>query len=81
MSIKTPQRTAAQAYAARASDIARLLDVLQMELEAHAAKATARPGDWRFVGDLAAARSDLIKAVGQLSGKTPEEIADFLNDA
>lgn len=81
MPAKTTQPTAAQVYAARTNDIARLLDVLQMELEAHATKAAACPGDWGFAGDLGAARHDLIKVVSRMSGQTTEEIADFLNDA
>jgi len=76
----TPEPTAAEVYAARRNDIARLLDVLQMELDRHAEKAAAKPGDWGFAGSLGKIRSDLIDAVGFLSGMDPEQVEDFLAD-
>jgi hypothetical protein len=38
-----PEPTAAETYAARRNDIARLMDVLQMELDKHAEGAKADP--------------------------------------
>ncbi|MBS0195457.1 MAG: hypothetical protein JSR77_04460 [Planctomycetes bacterium] len=78
---KKPEPTAAETYAARASDIARLMDVLQMELDAHAKQANAKPGDWGFAGDLYRIRSGLIGLVGIMSNKDPEDIEEFLADA
>ena len=40
--------TAAQTYAARRADIARLLDVLDMELQKHDEGFRANPRDWGF---------------------------------
>ncbi len=80
----TPSRnpkTAAETLALRQHDIARLLDVLQMELDRHAEEAKAKPNDWGFAGSLGKVRSDLIEAVGFLSNKDPEEVEAFLNDA
>jgi len=77
----TPEPTAAQIYAARRSDIARLLDVLGMELDKHAANAKANPRDWGFPGDLGLIRTKLIDMVGSLSGMDPEQVEAFLNDA
>jgi hypothetical protein len=70
-----------QVYARRAADIARLNDVLQMELDAHAARASADPGNWGFAGDLATVRDGLIGLVAMLSKSTRAEIERFLSDA
>ena len=78
---RQPQPKAAETYAARRNDIARLLDVLQMELDKHAENANAKPNDWGFAGDLSMVRSNLIEMVGGMSKMTPAEIEAFLNDA
>jgi hypothetical protein len=72
--------TAAETYAARRADIARLLDVLQMELDRSDAAAKAAPGDWGHAGSLGKVRADLIGVAGFLSNKDPEEVEAFLND-
>ena len=77
----TPEPTAAQAYAARRADIARLLDVLAMELDRHDARTTAEPSNWGLAGNLGKVRADLIEMVGFLSGMDPEEVQRFLDDA
>ncbi len=76
-----PERTAAQMYATRRNDIARLIDVLQMELDKHAEGAKADPRNWGFAGSLGKVRSDLIDLVGFLSNMDPEHVEAFLNDA
>ena len=76
-----PDPTAAETYAARRSDIARLLDVLHMELDKHAEGAKADPRNWGFAGSLGKVRSDLIDLVGFLSNTDPEQVEAFLNDA
>jgi hypothetical protein len=73
--------TAAQTYAARQNDIARLMDVLQMELDKHAEGAKADPRNWGFAGSLGKVRSDLVDLVGFLSNMDPEHVEAFLNDA
>lgn len=80
---KTPgdEPNAAQVYAARRGDIARLLDVLAMELDRHGARAAAEPGSWGLPGDLDKVRSDLIGLVGFMSGMDPEHVEAILNDA
>ena len=75
------QPTAAEAYAARRNDIARLMDVLQMELDKHAEAAKADPRNWGRTGDLGKVRSDLIDLVGFMSGMDREHVEAFLNDA
>ena len=81
MNANKPEPTAVDTYAARRNDIARLLDVLEMELDRHAAEAKAKPGDWGFPGSLAKVRGDLIGLVGFLSNQDPDAIEAFLNDA
>ncbi|MBL9030291.1 MAG: hypothetical protein JNM80_01110 [Phycisphaerae bacterium] len=76
-----PEPTAAETYAARRSDIARLLDVLAMELDKHDERAKADPRNWGLPGNLGKVRSDLIDLVGFLSGMEHERIEEFLRDA
>lgn len=76
-----PEPTAAEMYAARRNDIARLMDVLQMELDKHAEGAKADPRNWGFAESLGKVRSDLIDLVGFLSNMDPEHVEAFLNDA
>jgi len=76
-----PEPTAAETYAARRNDIARLMDVLQMELDKHAEGAKADPRNWGFAGSLGKVRSDLIDTVGFLSNMEREDMERFLNDA
>ncbi|MBX3384540.1 MAG: hypothetical protein KF864_13640 [Phycisphaeraceae bacterium] len=73
--------TAAETYAARRSDIARLLDVLEMELDKHDERAKADPRNWGLPGNLGKVRSDLIDLVGFISGMERERIEEFLRDA
>ena len=72
------RQTAAEAYAQRRGDIARLLDVLDMELARHAEAAQAKPADWGFAGSLGKVRSDLIDAVAFLSGRERDDVEAFL---
>lgn len=84
MNAKKPEPTpptAAQTYAARRNDIARLLDVLDMGLAKHDEGAKAKPGDWGFPGSLGKVRSDLIGTVAFLSNMDPEQVEEFLADA
>lgn len=66
------------AYQARANDIARLIDVLQMELDKHATEAKANAKCWGKVGDLGKVRSDLIDLVAFMSSVDREKIEAFL---
>ena len=73
-----PRTNARDAYQARQTDIARLIDVLQMELDKHADAAKADPRNWGRVGDLGKVRSDLIEMVSFMSGMDREAIEGFL---
>ena len=77
--MKNDARTNARdAYQTRANDIARLIDVLQMELDKHATAAKADAKCWGKVGDLGKVRSDLIDLVSFMSGMDREAIEGFL---
>lgn len=78
LSMKT---TASETYAARATDIARLIDVLEMHLQINAESAKADPTNWGRAGDLGKVRSDLIDLVGFVSGMEREHVETFLDDA
>lgn len=77
----TTNETASQAYAKRRSDIARLIDVLQMELDAHAKRAALADTHWGYPGDLGRIREGLIELVMSMSGMERERIEDFLTEA
>ncbi len=75
--------TAAQTYTQRREEIARLLDVIQMEMDAHAQRAAANPTNWGFAGDLGKVRSDLIAMVELITNHrmTRADIEKFLSEA
>ena len=80
MTTPPTQPTAAEAYAERRSDIARLLDVLDMELEKHGQAARADPGNWGRVGDLSRIRAGLVEMVAFLAGMTEAQVEEFLGE-
>lgn len=69
----TLEPTAAEAYAARARDIRRLLGVLGAQLDRHADRAKCNPRDWGFPVDLGKVRRDLIELVAFLGGIDADE--------
>ena len=75
--------TAAQTYTQRREEIARLLDVIQMELDAHGERAAADPANWGFAGDLGKVRSDLIAMVELITNHrmTRADIEKFLDES
>ncbi|MBX3387179.1 MAG: hypothetical protein KF768_11460 [Phycisphaeraceae bacterium] len=75
------QRTATSAYAAARNDIARLLDVLDMELAKHDERAKADAKNWGFAGNLQKLRCDLVDAVAFIAGMDRNEVEAFLDDA
>ena len=76
-----PRQTATDAYAAARNDIARLLDVLDMELAKHAERAKADAKNWGLAGDLQKVRSDLIDTTAFISGMERDAVEGFLADA
>jgi hypothetical protein len=77
----TTKPTAAETYAARSNDIARLMDVLQMELNKHAEAAKADPKNWGRTGDLGMVRERMIELVASMSGMDRDNVEAFLADA
>jgi len=76
-----PRNTAQDTYKAHQNDIARLMDVLQMELDKHAKAASAKTPCWGEAGELGKVRSDLIDLVSFISQIDRPSIEDFLADA
>ena len=77
----TPRPTAAEVYATRRNDVARLLDVLSMHLDINDKEHAADPGNWGLVGNLNKVRADLVNLVGFMANMDPEHVEEFLNDA
>lgn len=73
-----PEPTAAEMYAARRNDIARLLDVLSMHLDINDKEHAAAPGNWGLVGSLGKVREDLVSLVGFMANMDPEHVEEFL---
>lgn len=70
-----------QLYANYQDSIGRLMDVLQQELDLHAANALSEGANrWGSVGDLAEVQSRMVDMIGFVSGKSREQIEDFLSD-
>jgi hypothetical protein len=76
-----PQPTAAEVYATRRNDVARLLDALSMHLDINDKEHAAAPGNWGLVGNLNKVRADLVNLVGFMANMDPEHVEEFLNDA
>jgi len=74
-------KTAAETYAARRTEIARLIDVLEMHLEINDKAHAEAPRNWGLVGNLEKVRSDLVNLVGFMANMEPADVEDFLNDA
>jgi hypothetical protein len=81
MNAKKDTKTAAETYAVRRSDIARLIDVLEMHLEINDQAHAEAPGNWGLVGNLEKVKSDLVSLVGFMANMEPADVEDFLNNA
>ena len=72
------QPTAQVTYDQRRSDIARVLDWLDLELDRHGTEAKATPKDWGHAGDLGHIREKLIEALAFISNSEPKQIEELL---
>jgi hypothetical protein len=70
--------TAIEAYRKSREDVARLLDILDMELTRFGERAEAAPTDWGFAGSMAQVRSTLTDAVESISGIERARIEETL---
>ena len=73
--------TATETYDAARNDIARLIDVLNMELARHDERAKADPQNWGFAGNIRTLRGNLADAVAFIAGMERSEVETFLHDA
>lgn len=78
MTDKPAPPSAAAVYESRRHDIARLVDVLELELDKYDRKADAEPNRWDYAGTLGYVRTTLIDLVEGLSGMERERIEAFL---
>lgn len=74
------RKTAIETYNARRADVARLIDVLEMELGKYDERAKAQPKRWDFAGTMDYVRTTLIDLVEGLSGIKRSEIERFLSE-
>ena len=74
------RKTAIQTYNARRADVARLIDVLEMELGKYDERAKAEPKRWDYAGTMDYVRTTLIDLVEGLSGLERSEIERFLSE-
>jgi len=78
----TMKQTAAEAYADRREDVARLLDWLALEMDKATAWADAgEVVDWGDVGSMGHAQDILVQALAALSCQDNEDIAELLAEA
>ena len=73
--------TAIETYRMRRSDVARLLDILDMELDKLTQRAEAEPANWGFAGTMGFVRTSLIDLVEGISGIERQLIEDMLAEA
>ena len=73
---RKPEPTSAETYMARLNDIARLMYVLQQELDAHAPAEAQRT--WPKAGDLGKVRGDLIDVVAFMGHMNRAQVEAFL---
>ncbi|GMU38249.1 MAG: hypothetical protein KJ057_09725 [Phycisphaerae bacterium] len=80
MTTNETKKTAIETYNARRADVARLLDVLEMELGKYDKRAKAEPKRWDYAGTMDYIRTTLIDLVEGLSKVEREEIERFLSE-
>ena len=71
---------AATEYANHASDVSRLLDVLQMEIDAKDDRQKADQKNWGHAGDMQAVKNKLAELICTISDKCMAEVFEFLAD-
>ena len=80
MTTKEAKKPAIETYNARRADVARLIDVLEMELGKYDERAKAEPNRWDYAGTMDYIRTTLIDLVEGLSKVEREEIERFLSE-
>ncbi len=80
MTARETKKSAIETYNARRSQVARLIDVLEMELGKYDERAKAEPKRWDYAGTMDYVRTTLIDLVEGLSGIERGEIERFLSE-
>lgn len=68
-----PNKTAAQAYAAKQATCRELLKRLEQALDGHAERAAQDAGNWGYNGDLGTVAQGLLQGLAMLGGLTAAE--------
>ena len=74
------KQTAAQLYNERREDIARVMDWIECELDAHRTRAEGSAEDWSNAGDLGHVLEKLTQTLAFLSNRDPEDIENLLGE-
>lgn len=72
--------TAEYAYAQRSTDIERLQNLINSELDVHAKRAQLAGNHWGYPGDLSTVRDGLQDIAAFLSGRERVELERWLDD-
>jgi len=80
MTTNKSERSAIETYTVRRADVARLIDVLEMELDKYDERAKAEPERWDYAGTMDYVRTTLIDLVEGLSKIDRSEIERFLSE-
>jgi hypothetical protein len=75
------KQTAEQLYDERREDIARVMDWIECELDAHRSAAEKTPNDWSNAGDLGHVLEKLTQTLAFLSNREPEDIEHLLGES
>jgi hypothetical protein len=75
------KQTAEQLYNERREDIARVMDWIECELDAHQSAAEKTPNDWSNAGDLGHVLEKLTQTLAFLSNREPEDIEHLLSES
>ena len=76
---KPTDRLAMETYQRRAADNTILLDLLRLELSAHAEQTDPARIDWNRTGDIGHVRNELIEALMFISGRERLDIEQHLD--
>lgn len=81
MSKEVRQTAAANAYQAHANDIAKLIDIIEVEVASRAKRVQTDRGAWELVGTAAGLRVRLVEIVASLTGRDEPAVLECLADS
>ena len=74
------KQTNEELYNERREDIARVMDWIELEMDAYPGRADADSDDWSSAGDLGHVLEKLTQTLAFLSNRDPEDIEALLSD-